>query len=206
MPWNALLRLVALLALAAGAPALQAARDDASRTAAGSGARTTGQPPAPRTSNAHARSSAGNAKPLDRSGRRRVGEASFYADRFAGQEMADGRLMDHRDDNAASRTLPLGTRARVTNLETGRSAMVTIQDRGPYAKGRIIDLSRSTARQIGITRRDGVARVAVTPVMVPNAGVKAVPPRAPGREPDTAPRTAPGEPSVATRTGQQRRR
>ncbi|HEY0858816.1 MAG TPA: septal ring lytic transglycosylase RlpA family protein [Albitalea sp.] len=81
--------------------------------------------------------------------------------------MADGTPMDPAADNAASKTLPLGTRARVTNLETGRSAVVTIQDRGPHVKGRIIDVSPSTARRIGLTREDGVARVAVTPITVP---------------------------------------
>jgi rare lipoprotein A len=108
------------------------------------------------------------AKPrLDHSGRSRIGKASFYAGRFAGQTMADGTRMDPHDDNAASRTLPLGTRARVTNLRTGQSVVVTIQDRGPYAKGRIIDLSPATARRIGIHRRAGVAMVRVTPIAVP---------------------------------------
>ena len=104
---------------------------------------------------------------LDLTGRKRVGLASFYARKFAGRKMADGTPMDPAADNAASKTLPLGTRARVTNLETGRSAVVTIQDRGPHVKGRIIDLSPSTARRIGLTRKAGVARVAVTPITVP---------------------------------------
>jgi rare lipoprotein A len=93
---------------------------------------------------------------------------------FAGRKMADGTPMDPQDDNAASRTLPLGTTAKVTNLETGKSAFVTIQDRGPYVDGRIVDLSPSTAREIGISRRQGVARVEVSPLTVPlpNGGVK----------------------------------
>jgi rare lipoprotein A len=110
---------------------------------------------------------------LDHSGRPRVGKASFYAGRFAGQTMADGNRMDVHDDNAASRTLPLGTRARVTNLRTGQSAVVTIQDRGPYAKGRIIDLSPATARQIGIHRKAGVAMVRVAPISVPKRNASA---------------------------------
>ncbi|MDM0035181.1 septal ring lytic transglycosylase RlpA family protein [Variovorax sp. J22P271] len=104
---------------------------------------------------------------LDRSGSKQVGKASFYADKFSGRKMADGSRMDPQDDNAASKTLPLGTTARVTNLETGRSAVVTIQDRGPYVKGRIVDLSPATARQIGISREDGVAPVEVTPLSIP---------------------------------------
>jgi rare lipoprotein A len=70
--------------------------------------------------------------------------------------------------------LPLGTTAKVTNLETGKSAVVTIQDRGPYVEGRIVDLSPATAREIGITRRQGVAKVEVAPIAVPlpSGGVK----------------------------------
>jgi rare lipoprotein A len=111
---------------------------------------------------------------LDLSGRKRVGKASFYAKKFAGRKMADGTRMDPGRDNAASKTLPLGTRAKVTNLETGKSAVVTIKDRGPYAKDRIVDLSSSTAQKVGITRDDGVAKVEVVPIAVPqpDGGVK----------------------------------
>ncbi len=109
----------------------------------------------------------GYVKKLDLSGHARTGVASYYAKEFAGRTMADGTPMDPHDDNAASRTLPLGTKARVTNLETGRSAVVTIQDRGPYVKGRIVDLSPSTARRIGITRKEGIAKVEVAPIIVP---------------------------------------
>ena len=107
------------------------------------------------------------ASKADLSGAKRVGVASFYAPKFAGRKMADGQRMNPNDDNAASKTLPLGTTAKVTNLETGRSATVTIQDRGPYVKGRIVDLSPSTAQQIGITRDDGIAKVEVAPIQVP---------------------------------------
>ena len=103
----------------------------------------------------------------DLSGRTRFGDASFYAKEFAGREMADGSKMDPHGDNAASKTLPLGTRARVTNIDSGQSAVVTIQDRGPYVKGRIVDLSPSTAQKIGITEDIGVAKVRVTPISVP---------------------------------------
>jgi rare lipoprotein A len=101
------------------------------------------------------------------SGRTRAGNASFYAKKFAGREMADGTLMDPHADNAASRTLPLGTTAVITNTETGQSAEVTIQDRGPYVAGRIVDLSVSTARKIGITQHQGIAAVTVAPISVP---------------------------------------
>jgi len=75
--------------------------------------------------------------------------------------------MNPGGNNAASRTLPLGTVAKVTNVATGKSAVVKIEDRGPYIKGRIVDLSPSTARKIGITPQVGVAKVVVAPIAVP---------------------------------------
>jgi rare lipoprotein A len=110
----------------------------------------------------------------DFSAKTRMGKASFYANEFAGRKMADGAQMDPHGDNAASKTLPLGTTAKVTNLETGKSAVVTIQDRGPYVPGRIVDLSPGTAREIGISHRKGVALVVVAPIAVPqpDGGVK----------------------------------
>lgn len=108
------------------------------------------------------------AKPaIDRSGRRRVGKASVYARKFDGRQMADGTPMDSRSDSAASKTLPLGTVAKVTNLQTGQSAVVTVRDRGPHVAGRIVDLSPASAQQVGIGHRQGVARVAVTPLNLP---------------------------------------
>jgi rare lipoprotein A len=110
----------------------------------------------------------------DRSGQKRIGQASVYAEKFAGKKMADGTKMNPRSDNAASKTLPLGTTAKVTNLQTGQSAKVTIRDRGPYVKGRILDVSPSTAHKIGITKKKGVAKVHIVPIAVPktNGGVK----------------------------------
>jgi len=119
---------------------------------------------------AQARETPAAGSKLDRSGRKRIGVASVYARRFAGRKMADGTRMDPHDDNAASKTLPLGTEAKVTNLETGQSASVTIQDRGPYVKGRIVDLSPATAEKIGITPKEGVAKVAVEPTALPPRG------------------------------------
>jgi rare lipoprotein A len=111
---------------------------------------------------------------LDRTGHKRIGKASFYAKKFAGRKMADGTRMRLHADNAASKTLPLGTTAKVTNLETGKSAVVTIQDRGPHVKGRIVDLSPGTAEKIGITGENGVSKVEVAPISVPqpDGGVK----------------------------------
>ena len=103
---------------------------------------------------------------LDRSGSKQVGKASFYADKFSGRKMADGSRMDPRDDNAASKTLPLGTVARVTNLHNGRSAVVTIRDRGPHARGRILDVSPRVARELGMTQH-GTAPVEVVVMRAP---------------------------------------
>jgi rare lipoprotein A len=93
--------------------------------------------------------------------------ASVYARRLSGQPMADGTPMSIDEDFAASNTLPLGTKARVTMLATGRSAVVTIRDRGPHARGRILDLSPATARKIGLGGKRGVGRVSIAPLSIP---------------------------------------
>ena len=129
-----------------------------------------GAPPAARSASQADRQPVRHARPrLDRTGRQRVGKASIYAPKFDGRKMADGTPMDPQDDNAASKTLPLGTTAKVTNLQTGRSAVVTIQDRGPHVAGRIVDLSPATAEKVGIDRRQGVSKVTVTPITLPPA-------------------------------------
>ena len=81
--------------------------------------------------------------------RKQRGKASVYAVKFAHQRMANGARFELDSNSAASLTLPLGSHARVTNLRNGRSAEVVIRDRGPYVKGRIVDLSPHTARQLG---------------------------------------------------------
>ncbi len=98
---------------------------------------------------------------------KQVGKASVYATSLQGRHMTDGERFNVRSNDAASRTLPLGTKARVTDLETGKSAEVTIKDRGPVPKNHIVDLTPHTARQIGITHKEGVAPVAIVPTSVP---------------------------------------
>ena len=120
----------------------------------------------PKDEGARTISEAASGRP-DLTGRTQLGKASFYAASFYHREMADGARMSPRGLNAASKTLPLGTTAKVTNLATGKSAIVQIEDRGPYVKGRIVDLSPATARKIGITRRVGIAPVKVSPITVP---------------------------------------
>ncbi len=92
-----------------------------------------------------------------------VGEASYYGPHFNGRRTASGTRFDPHSNIAAHRDLPLGTTARVTNLENGRSAEVRVEDRGPYARGRIIDLSPATADQLGM-RHQGTAKVEVQPL------------------------------------------
>lgn len=83
--------------------------------------------------------------------------------------MADGQRFNRHSNAAASRTLPLGTKARVRNLENGRTAMVVIQDRGPRARSRVLDVSPQTAAQLGM-REQGTAIVEITPLAVPRGG------------------------------------
>jgi rare lipoprotein A len=89
-----------------------------------------------------------------------VGTASWYGPGFHGHETASGEMFDQHALTAAHRTLPLGTEAKVTNLATGQSVKVTINDRGPYVQGRQLDLSQAAAKQIGLTKQ-GVAKVKI---------------------------------------------
>jgi len=86
------------------------------------------------------------------------GLASYYADRYQGHKTASGERFDGARLTAAHRTLPFGTRVRVTDLDNGRSVVVRVNDRGPFASGRVIDLSQAAARQLDMLRA-GVARV-----------------------------------------------
>lgn len=89
------------------------------------------------------------------------GQASFYHDKFQGRTTACGQSFDQSRLTAAHRRLPCGTRVRVTRRDTNHSVEVTINDRGPFVRGRVIDLSKSAARQLEMVRR-GVVPVQVT--------------------------------------------
>ena len=89
-----------------------------------------------------------------------VGMASWYGDRFDGRPTATGEIFDMNALTAAHTTLPLPGLVEVTNLENGRSAVLRVNDRGPFVDGRIIDLSRGAARELGLLDR-GVGRVRV---------------------------------------------
>jgi rare lipoprotein A len=78
------------------------------------------------------------------------GVASYYADEFNGRKTASGEPYDMNDLTAAHRTLPFGTKVKVTNLDTGRSVVVRINDRGPFKDDRVIDLSLGAAKQLGL--------------------------------------------------------
>ena len=93
-----------------------------------------------------------------------TGRASWYGEDFHGRRTASGKRFDQNRLTAASRTLRLGSRALVTNLDNGRKVEVEITDRGPYARGRIIDLSRAAAYRLGMVKR-GTARVRVEPII-----------------------------------------
>jgi peptidoglycan lytic transglycosylase len=86
------------------------------------------------------------------------GQASWYGPGFHGRRTASGEVFNTEDMTAAHRTLPFGTRVRVTNQSTGVSTVVRINDRGPYTHGRVIDLSRRSAEAIGLS---GVASVSL---------------------------------------------
>ena len=89
-----------------------------------------------------------------------TGEASSYGQGFQGKTTANGEKFDKNDLTAAHPTLPLGTKAKVTNLKNGRSVDVRINDRGPYVKGRDIDVSQSAAKKLDITK-GGIAPVKI---------------------------------------------
>jgi rare lipoprotein A len=89
-----------------------------------------------------------------------VGNASWYGRFHQGRKTASGDRFNMNALTAAHRTLPLGTEATVTNLENGRSVDVVVNDRGPYMRGRIIDLSRRAAEKLGM-KEQGVAKVRV---------------------------------------------
>ena len=92
-----------------------------------------------------------------------TGLASFYSDKFEGKKTASGELYKGSKMTAAHRTLSFGTRVRVTNLSNSKSVVVTVNDRGPFVKNRVIDLSRAAAEKLGYIE-EGVAEVKVEPI------------------------------------------
>lgn len=89
-----------------------------------------------------------------------TGKASWYGPGFHGQETASGEIFDKNKMTAAHPSLPLGTKVEVINLEKDKKVEVTINDRGPYAKGRVIDLSSAAAKKLGMVKK-GTANVKI---------------------------------------------
>jgi len=98
-----------------------------------------------------------------------TGIASYYHDSLHGNLTASGQVYDKNKISAAHKRLPLGSKVRVTDTTTGRSIIVRINDRGPFVKGRIIDLSHRAAQKLGIIRR-GITPVKVEVLSVPGRG------------------------------------
>ncbi|RAI56044.1 septal ring lytic transglycosylase RlpA family lipoprotein [Roseicella frigidaeris] len=101
-------------------------------------------------------------------GRPQLGKASYYGPEFTGRTMANGRRFDPGSTSVAHRTLPLGTKVLVRNLDNGRVTTATVEDRGPFIQGRIIDVSPRLAERLGMLRV-GVVPVEVLPVEVAEA-------------------------------------
>jgi rare lipoprotein A len=92
-----------------------------------------------------------------------IGIASYYASKFHGRCTASGAVYNENAMTAAHPTLPFGTRVKVTDMRNLRTVVVKITDRGPFVRGRIIDLSRSAASHLGILAR-GTAQVRLEPI------------------------------------------
>jgi rare lipoprotein A len=92
---------------------------------------------------------------------RKGAHASYYADKFNGRKTASGELFNNQKYTAAHRTLPFGTKVRITNEANGKSTVVKINDRGPFVKGRHIDLSKSAFREIALHHGYGSIKVTI---------------------------------------------
>jgi len=100
-----------------------------------------------------------------------AGVASWYGRHWRGRKTASGMIFDERQLTAASMILPLATRARVTNLQNGRSVDVLVNDRGPYADNRVMDLSERAATMLGMTK-SGLAPVVIRVRLAQTASVR----------------------------------
>ena len=93
-------------------------------------------------------------------GQIQTGKASFYADKFEGSPTASGEKYRHNRMTAAHKSLPFGTKVKVTNIANNQTVEVVINDRGPYVENRVIDLSKSAAEKLGFVNQ-GLAEVKV---------------------------------------------
>jgi rare lipoprotein A len=98
----------------------------------------------------------------EEAGHTEKGKISYYAEKFHGRRTASGQTFNKNALTAAHRTLPFGTRVEVTNLDNGKSVVVTINDRGPFSEDRILDVSPAAARKLGlIGRGTAMAKIVV---------------------------------------------
>jgi rare lipoprotein A len=89
-----------------------------------------------------------------------TGIASYYGEWFNGKKTASGKVFNHRKMTAAHKTLPFNTKVKVICKKTGKKIIVVINDRGPFIKGRIIDLSKGAAKKLGILKK-GITEVTI---------------------------------------------
>ena len=87
--------------------------------------------------------------------------ATFYSDKFNGRKTASGKLFDNSNYTAAHKTLPFGTKVLVTNLANNKAVMVTVTDRGPFAKGKEIDLTKKAFLEIAKNKNEGIISVKI---------------------------------------------
>lgn len=130
-------------------------------TGCGGKKRTTARMPAPPPTITSPRDTAPSPRPPARHEKviyTETGYASWYGAEFHNRRAANGEIYDMNEPTAAHRTLPFGSRVRVTNLKTGESTIVRINDRGPFVENRIIDLSVAAAKAVGVWR-PGTAHV-----------------------------------------------
>jgi rare lipoprotein A len=155
--------LVCVLAGCTSVPGQTAATPDAAPAA-----EAAGPPPDPRVQEAQELAQLPPVTPrgIDHSGRKQAGRASYYAKDFANRKMANGDRFNPNSNVVASKSLPLGTTAKVTNLRNGATATVRVEDRGPYVDGRIVDVTPRIAEQLGM-KKVGVIPVVVAPIVVP---------------------------------------
>ena len=97
---------------------------------------------------------------MPRKGRPQIGKASWYGPKYHGRKTACGEIFDMHKISAAHKKLPLGSVVKVTNLKNGKTLIVRVNDRGPYIRGRIIDLSFAAAKKLDMLE-DGVVKVRV---------------------------------------------
>ena len=98
-------------------------------------------------------------------GNTEIGVASYYGKGFHGKKTASGKIFNKYGKTGAHRKLPFGTHVKVTNLNNGLTTTVEITDRGPFIKGRIIDLSEQAAQELGFQKK-GIAKVSIEVVNI----------------------------------------